>query len=368
MSDVIVVGAGPAGRALAARLAVRDVDVTLVDPHAARPWSATYGCWTDELPEWLDAGTIAAQTAGVRVYTSTQGTDVPRGYSIFDSAALATSLHSPRIRHVTARAVRVDDRRVTLDDGRVLTGVVIDARGTSGAGPRQTAFGVMVAESSAAPVLDGAPAILMDWRPASTADRPDTFLYAVPLGDGRVLLEETCLIGDPAPSPNMLRERLFRRLDGFGILPADTDAIERVSFRVTGTTPHPWRASPLLFGARAGLMHPATGYSVAASLSVADEVATALSAGADPRGVLWPAAARTVHRLRHIGSRALLRMGPDATAGFFGTFFGLPVDVQRTYLSSRTDVAGVGAAMARTMMHTDMATRWTLARAAIPGG
>ena len=54
MPDVIVVGAGPAGRALTHRLLARDVTVTLVDPAPDRPWRSTYACWADEIPDWLD--------------------------------------------------------------------------------------------------------------------------------------------------------------------------------------------------------------------------------------------------------------------------------------------------------------------------
>jgi lycopene beta-cyclase len=49
VADVLVAGAGPAGRALAAELAVRGLSILLVDPHPDRPWQATHTGWLDEL-------------------------------------------------------------------------------------------------------------------------------------------------------------------------------------------------------------------------------------------------------------------------------------------------------------------------------
>ena len=43
--DVVVAGAGPAGRALAAELAARGLDVALVSPSPLRPWTATLSEW-----------------------------------------------------------------------------------------------------------------------------------------------------------------------------------------------------------------------------------------------------------------------------------------------------------------------------------
>ena len=80
-------------------------------------------------------------------------------------------------------------------------------------------------------------------------------------------------------------------------------------------------------------MHPATGFSVAATLRLAPAVADALAAHlpGDPRGalaaahaVLWPPAAQAVHLLRRRGLEALLRMPPEEVPAFFEVFFALP--------------------------------------------
>ena len=57
--DAVVVGAGPAGRAAAHRIAAAGAVVVLVDPHPDRRWTQTYAMWDDELPAWLPADVLS---------------------------------------------------------------------------------------------------------------------------------------------------------------------------------------------------------------------------------------------------------------------------------------------------------------------
>ncbi|WP_279097743.1 lycopene cyclase family protein [Gordonia bronchialis] len=371
MPDVIVVGAGPAGRALTHRLLARDVTVTLVDPAPDRPWRSTYACWADEIPDWLDTDrTIAASVSTVAVWGRRHHT-VTRPYSVFDTAALQRCLSVDDAFVVAARAGSITPTTIRLDDGTSMTAAaVIDARGSVGAGPRQTAWGVVVPRSAARPALGEHEAVLMDWRDHHQVSGDElgaapSFLYAVPLDADRVLLEETCLAGDPAIEVAALRERLGRRLAAIGVDAAAVTGTEAVSFRLTGVLGAPWRHAPPLFGARAGIMHPATGYSVAAALAAADPLARELAAGGDPNRQLWPTRARIVHRLRQVGLRALLDFDAPATVDFFDTFFDLPTHRQRTYLSDRTDAAALSATMAALFAACDNRTRRRLARAVL---
>jgi lycopene beta-cyclase len=92
-------------------------------------------------------------------------------------------------------------------------------------------------------------------------------------------------------------------------------------------------------------MHPATGYSVALSLSLADGLARAVRAGEDVWSVLWPGPARRVQRLREIGLTTLLRLPGAGVEDFFAAFFALPPSRQRGYLSERGRPAETLAAM-----------------------
>ncbi|MED5800374.1 lycopene cyclase family protein [Gordonia sp. Z-3] len=360
-THVAVLGAGPSGRGLAHRLLVAGLDVTVVEAHPSRPWLATYACWTDELPAWLDPSTIAAQVSAVGVIGHT-ATELARGYSVFHTAALQRKLTLDDARVVGGRVADVDGGRIRLTDGTTVTAdVVVDCRGSSARhAPRQTAFGIVVDAATARRHLDSADAVLMDWR--ATERDPGalpSFLYAIPLGDDEFLLEETCLAGRPALSLDVLEHRLRSRLRG---TPTGVRRTERVSFPLTATSGRPWRHRPLRHGAAGGLLHPTTGYSVASALCEADRLVGAISAGRDPASTLWPRSARAVYRLRLRGLAVLLRLDAEETIGFFDAFFAMPLTAQRSYLSDRGDLSGTLAAMARVFAGLDMSVRADVAR------
>lgn len=50
-----------------------------------------------------------------------------------------------------------------------------------------------------------------------TSGEVPSFLYAMPLGNGRVFLEETCLVAKPALPFSVLKRRLQRRLEAMGV-------------------------------------------------------------------------------------------------------------------------------------------------------
>jgi lycopene beta-cyclase len=58
--DVLVVGGGPAGSALAGACARRGLATGLLAPAPERPWTATYGMWAAELPVDLPESVVAA--------------------------------------------------------------------------------------------------------------------------------------------------------------------------------------------------------------------------------------------------------------------------------------------------------------------
>ncbi|MBT0568058.1 lycopene cyclase family protein [Williamsia sp. CHRR-6] len=353
-AELVVIGAGPAGRGLAHRAIVAGVDTVLVDRRPDRPWDDTYAAWTDELPSWVPDTVTATAVPAVAVYAPDE-VQIPRGYTVLDSPGLQTHLAIPESAVVTGDVAEVSDNRVELRDGRVLFGAtVIDARGSRNTpGPEQTAFGVFVTPERAAAVLGAHQAVLMDWRPHYRSGGPSdtgpaSFLYVVPITSELVLMEETCLAAHPAVKLGVLRERLRSRLSRHGLNVDDAieqRAVEQVDFTLTGGGPRPWRHTPMTFGAAGALMHPATGYSVATSLSCADPVVDAIARGDDPAAALWPQSARAVHRLRRRGLNAALALDADETVAFFGAFFRLPPHAQRAYLSDRSDLRGVMSAM-----------------------
>lgn len=365
-ADVVIVGGGPAGRALATRCIARQLTVVVVDPHPHRVWTPTYSAWADELPSWLPVDVIASRIQRPSVWTRTQKT-LDRTYCVLNTSLLQSFLSGTSVQFRALRAQTLSPTAVLCVDGSQLTGsVIIDARGTelTVTTAQQTAFGVIVDRALADPILGGGEAWFMDWRTdngASDADTP-SFLYAVPLDDERVLLEETCLVGRPALGLRELEARLRTRLHNRGCEVPDDAPVERVRFAVES----PKESFPdgvLRFGGRGGLMHPGTGYSVASSLAEADAVAKAIADGGDPNAALWPRSAKAVSALRRVGLNALLTLGSGEVATFFDTFFDLPVEAQRSYLSDRRDASATAKVMATLFRSSPWHVRKTLMRA-----
>ncbi|MFC8931287.1 lycopene cyclase family protein [Rhodococcus sp. NPDC057135] len=365
-ADVVIVGGGPAGRALATRCIARQLTVVVVDPHPHRVWTPTYSAWADELPSWLPDEVIASRIQRPSVWTDGQKT-LDRAYCVLNTPLLQSFLSDASMQFRALSARTLSPTTVVCVDGSQLTGsIVIDARGTdlTVTTAQQTAFGVIVDRALAYPILGDGEAWFMDWRRdngTSDADAP-SFLYAVPLDHERVLLEETCLVGRPALGLRELEARLRTRLHNRGCeVPVDAP-VERVRFAVEG----PRGSAPdgiLRFGGRGGLMHPGTGYSVASSLAEADAVAKAIADGGDPNAALWPQSARAVSALRRVGLNALLSLDSGEVATFFDTFFDLPIEAQRSYLSDRRDASATAKVMASLFRSSPWHVRKTLMRA-----
>lgn len=350
-ADIVICGLGPAGRALAHRCLVRGLSVVAIDPNPWRPWRATYAAWTDELPDWLDSTAVAVTVARPHAHGRRAHT-LPRSYSVLDTGRLQHNLDLTGATVHTDRAVRLGRHTVTLDSGRTVRGDrVVDARGLRRRPGRaeQTAYGLVLDD----PGTDD-PALFMDWRPDNGADpgAPPSFLYTIPLGDGRVLFEETCLVGAPPIALGELDRRLRYRLQARGVPVRGDEPVERVRFPVVGGAPGAGR-----FGAAGGYLHPASGYSVGAALAAADDIA------AGRRGTT--SATRAVYHLRRAGLRALLALPPNDLPDFFDAFFDLDIDRQRAYLSGRDDLSGTFTAMAVLFAALPGRTRARLAAATL---
>jgi lycopene beta-cyclase len=373
--DVLVVGGGPAGRAVAAACGRAGLRTTLVDRSPQRPWRATYAAWARELPADLPGSAIATSTPA-RAFARTDH-DLGWRYTVLDTeglrahldaelAAAAVGVRTARVRSLAA------DGAVGLDDGTVLTArLVIDAGGrwqplanrdatrhTDRVPAEQTAVGVIVEQDLARPLLDPGTSLIMDWRADHGEAGWPTFLYAVPLGGGRVLLEETSLARRPGLGLPVLRGRLHKRLAAHGVAIPQHAPEERVHFPVD-IRRHPDRAA-LGFGAAAPLMHPATGYSVATSLRLAPIVAAAAAGApgtplAAARSALWPRTARLTDVFRRRGLEALLRMPARQVPDFFEHFFAMPARHRWAYLTGRENLRGTTAAMLALFREADLA-------------
>lgn len=370
MTDVLVVGGGPAGRALAGECGARGLRTLLLDRVPDAPWRATYGAWSAELPAGLPDGVVAARAGGRAVAVAEHRLgweyavlDVPRLRAHLDDRLDAAGVAVRAGRAVGCPAPGV----VALADGTaVRAAVVVDAGGAGqplragrpaagGAAPaaaEQTAFGVVVPTGRATALVEAGEALFMDWRPDHGEPGWPTFLYAVPLDADRVLLEETSLARRPGLSIPVLRRRLYARLARHGISPGAGAPTEKVRFPVD--TPRHTGRHVIGFGAAAPLVHPASGFSVAVALGLAPTAAAAIADGLAvgpaaahrrAQAAVWPLEARMVHRFRRIGLEALLRMPPADVPRFFDRFFALPERHRWSYLTARDDLPATSATM-----------------------
>lgn len=345
--DVAVVGLGPAGRCLAHRLAAHGASVLALDPHPDRPWRPTYGGWARELPSWLPDSIIGASSPRTELVARTRHL-LPGTYVVLDNAATRAALD--------LADVDVQDRAVSDAELATLAPIVVDCRGNTRAlasprTPVQQAHGLMLDHADATGLLDGATAVLMDWRPFDGS--PDwgslmpSFCYIVPLPDGRVLAEETCLAGRP-PIPDVeLTRRLHRRLTRHGIAPSTVAGaeVERVHIAMLPPARRRGAAPVHRFGAAGRQVNAITGYSVFASLAAADGVALSLLAGTGVRS------GRIADGVRRAALDALLQLDGRGTVELFDAFGHLGVDAQRAVLDPTVPAGALLGALGR---------QWTL--------
>ncbi|HEX8675315.1 MAG TPA: lycopene cyclase family protein [Longimicrobium sp.] len=399
MLDALVVGKGPAALACAAALAERGISTGLLGPAGEVHWPAKYGVWADEMeaaatPPLFDHVWARAVVQAGRPHR------LERRYARVDNARMAAWLaercERAGVRTIDGTAAAIGARSSATavrlrEGGTVEARIVVDATGHRPALlPRQerpaqayqTAVGFTL-EADAHPFASDE-AVLMDWRdghlPAEERGGFPTFLYAFPLGDGRIFVEETALAARPALPLALLEARLLRRLEGLGVRVRRVVDREEVWIPMGGALPNR-HARVVGFGAAGGFVHPATGYSLARSFAaapaLADAVAGALGTpGATPESAtaaawdaIWPADRRRRFALFRFGMEQLVRMNGTAAREFFDTFFALPDADWRGYLGDTLTAREVSGVMARLFTHATGGTRRRLALGTLgPGG
>lgn len=338
--DVLVAGDGPAAAAAVHALRLLGADVIAVGPGG--PWTSTYACWRDEVAALPDHCFESISTGAlVRARTDRS---IDREYAVIDRDALRAHLGLDAVLRVgrVATVTEADGRvEVRLDDDTTVTAAwLVDARGAGcEATAWQTAFGVEVDDTDLERL--GLPAdrpTVMAWLPNGPIP---VFLYAIPVGD-RWLAQATSLAADPAVSTELLRECLVERLGERVVERAESSGrCEVVRIPLGGRRSATGRIVP--FGAAAGLVHPATGYSVAASVAAAPRLARALVDGEPADDPVWDRRRRRTRAMHDAGLDTLLRLDVGGTIELFETFFALPESVWGAYLD-------VGAPPGRVMV------------------
>lgn len=392
-ADIVLIGAGPAGLALAAALCDAGLHVAGIAPaDPTLPWLNTYGIWEDELPTPELAAMFEHRWTDCVAYTVGKEHLLQRVYGLLDNAQLQAHLlakcerggliwHRQAARSIEHSAAYSN---VILGDGSVIRGrLVVDASGhapvfvqrpSAGAIAYQAAYGV-VGTFTQPPVREGR-LVLMDYRSdhlteSERCSEPPTFLYAMDLGRDRYFVEETSLAHAPALSFELLKARLHRRLTHHGCAVTAVKHEEFCLFPMN--MPVPYLDQPILgYGGAASMVHPASGYQVGAALrnapSVARAVAQALTApdaspiraAAAGWQTLWPAEKLRKHNLYLFGLQTLLSFNETRLQRFFAAFFELPRPHWSGYLSNTLAMTGVLETMSRVFLAAPMDVRRSL--------
>lgn len=387
--DVVVVGSGPSGLAVADRIAQAGFQVLIVDPNPRAPWVNNFGVWIDEfeLMGLADCLDVTWDKALVHLNSSEEGARyLSRPYGRVDRPKLKRRLLERCIasgvlfHQSKAQGVSHGGGRSTVQcegDLGVSGSMVVDATGHSrklvefdkAFNPGyQGAYGITV-EVESHP-FDLETMLFMDWRDDHLTPFPDikqrnaelpTFLYAMPFSPTRVFLEETSLVARPIiPFPE-LKLRLEKRMQHLGLKVVSVEDEEFCAIPMGGCLPaRPQRVIGV--GGTAGMVHPSTGYMVSRVLGaaplVADAIIEQLSSVSDratdahlgraPRSeaeadamsaavwaAMWPVQRLRQREFFEFGMEVLLKLDLAETREFFAAFFSLSPYHWHGFLSSR---------------------------------
>jgi lycopene cyclase-like protein len=380
--ELWIVGAGPAALLLADACLDHGVTLGLIAPQPRAPWAPNYGLWLDDAAALGVEGLLGHRYAGVEARFAARNLTLERGYGLLDDRRLQLEILG---RCEAAGVTLLDDRlaAITHDDegvelhregGTRLRGrLLVDASGhdspwiTRERGPapaHQVAWGELwqVEGPLARDVMT-----FMDWTTTGPEERdeplPPTFLYAMPLAEDRLFVEETVLTArlehPPAQWFAPLQRRLHRRLDSLGIRRRGDGplAVERCVIPMGGPLPRGDQRS-LAFGGAAGMVHPATGYMLTNVLrrrrrvaaAIAEELRAWVGPGAPNRRIwraIWTADEARAWRLYGFGMEVLATLDRAEIDRFFAEFFELPEGRWRSFVSGSASTPELMATMLR---------------------
>nr|WP_310525438.1 lycopene beta-cyclase CrtY [Polymorphobacter sp.] len=284
--DIILAGGGLANGLLALRLAqVRpEVRVCIVESGPVLGGNHTWSSFTNDLTpaqrEWT-APLFAYRWDNYEVRFPAHSRTLQAGYGSCTSELLADAVTGalPADCILTGMpVVAVTPTSVTLADQRVLTaGAVIDGRGqgpTKAIDLRWQKFLGQEIELAEPHGLTGP--VIMD----ATVPQLDgyRFVYTLPFGPRHVLIEDTYFSDGTDLSPELLRRHLadYAALQGWTIKRVIREEMGILPLGIGGDIEAFWdegEAGVPRVGLRAGMFHPATGYSFPDAVAMADVIA-----------------------------------------------------------------------------------------------
>eukprot|EP00253_Pinus_taeda_P007888 PITA_07888 len=295
--DLVVVGGGPAGLAVAQQVSEAGISVCCIDPSPQSIWPNNYGVWVDEF-EAMDLLDCLDTTWGFSRCLVEYDKPYDPGYQVAYGILAEVDGHPFDV----DKMVFMDCRDSHLSNEAVLR---------------------------------------------SNNKKIPTFLYAMPFSPTRIFLEETSLVARPGVSVEEIQKRMVARLKHLGIQVKSIEEDEICVTPMGGPLPEiPQRI--LRIGGTAGMVHPSTGYMLARTLAAAPVLASSivkcLGSGKRITGDelsakvwkdLWPMDRRRQREFFCFGMDILLKLDLEGTRRFFNVFFDLEPYYWHGFLSSR---------------------------------
>ncbi|HEY5957752.1 MAG TPA: lycopene cyclase family protein [Polyangiaceae bacterium] len=388
-ADVAVMGAGPAGLALAAHCAQRGLDTVLVAPHPEAPWRQSYGAFAVaidgvQIPKFEVASATISRYRPLVAVADEPPQSLDATYVRFDTHRLQFGL----LDAVKALGVRLIDD--TIDDlapsaaatclsgpkSRLLAKRVFDATGSDSRFSRRTRKQPLGYQSAYGRwlVVDSLPCAademwLMDYRDIGVA-APPSFLYAVPESEHLLFAQETVLAARTPVPMRELAQRLEARVQRLGLRIRECRGEEHCVIPLGVGLPLD-QGMPIPFGAAAGFVNPVSGYQLGHALRVAERVATAVTRAADApalHAVVWRASERHAFLLYHAALDQMLRIEAREFGAFISSFFALETPVWLRFMTGEQSPADVIATLWKLFARAPAALRLDLVRAAAHSG
>ena len=348
MHDVALLGAGLHNSLICLALRSEHPELRLLVLEAsARPlgeqiWSCHACELASGVPAWLEPA-IAARWDGCELRFPGLSRRLGGEYLSLRAAGLrerlGRSLADPNDLVCNARVEAVGGDRIRLSDGREFRARhIIDGRGSDASLGQAAGFQKFLGQEWRCTRPHGLQRpLLMD----ATVAQLDgyRFLYVLPLEPDLLLVEDTSFADGPELEPDLLRARIedYARSQGWSI--ASVEREER------GILPMPWRGLPravqdgtLRSGFRGGWFHPATGYSLAVGIRLAQTIAADPSSLRDLRALtrLGDAHRRAARFTLLLNELQFRWYAPAKRRAIYERFFGLPDDLIRRFFALRS--------------------------------
>jgi lycopene beta-cyclase len=362
--EVAILGGGLSGGLLALALAeyAPHLRVLLVEQDKRLAGNHTWCChgsdlesaWGTSLGAWFRS-LVKHRWSQVQVQFPSFHRRIDGEYLCIPSDALESKVAQAMARPgaqilLGERVQSASSSEVVLESGRRLQAcLVLDARGgwaRKGGAGFQKFLGWEIETDEPALGLGRVPT-LMD----ATVDQVDgyRFVYVLPLSSTRFLVEDTYFSRGPVLAREILADRLRSYLGARGV-----DRYEIVR-EESGVLPMPWKvgddqeggySAPVAVGYRAGLFHPATGYSLGLAAQTAERIARA-AADSPPESLHKVASSIVVDLRAELDAnlrfaRALNFLAFRAVPGawlrrlVFAAVYRLPPDLLARFYAART--------------------------------